>query len=404
MNPFDKFLRPAFTMPAESAMDFFVSLKRGEIAKEASELATNDPGEASVTEDETGPPVEIVDPPSGLPGRVPSEPPPPAWVMKELVEENATLSNAIEALEQQAGEASQAAEAASQQAQTSGEQAAQAGEQAAQVSQHLQMAQQEGMAAKEQAMQAQEGSMRLRQAVQGYREQLLNLALQDPTPPELVVAAPGQPPVAGQPPQEGAVGPDGAPVPPQGQPGAPPPAPPAGAPPAGPAAQAAGVPGPPPMGMPGPGGAPMPPGGAPTPAPGMGQPQGVKPVAQPKQPKVKQSSVSAATKARILGALAGAGALGTAQALSSRSGASGKSGTELGLEARVAELRAQHKNRPPGALGKHRLSGKQHQLAVARTNREHPRAATGLAALLGAGTGALAAPHVVQKVRKILGK
>ena len=344
--------------------------KKEAMLKLAEELQTNDPGGQELQ----GPPIDMVDPPSGVPGPREADPPPPSWLMKDVMEDSAAKDNIIGTLEQRVAEQAQALSMTQQQAQEAGAAAEQHGAQLEQTTQQLQMSQQESLAAREEAAGVRESIMRMRQAIQGYREQLQNIALQDPTPPEVIMQGPTQPPVA-----------EGSPPPQMEDPQAA-----VGAPPPGPAGQAAGQP-PPAMPAQQPAGQPAAPAGGPkaTPAPAA--------------PKPATKTASANLRNRVIGALAGAGMFAAAQGVASRAGRSGKSKTEIGLENKVRELGEQHANRPPGALGKYRAGIKKHQLDIARTSREHPAMASALAAIAGAAGGAAIAPSAAKRISQIVG-
>lgn len=124
---------------------------------------------------------------------------------------------------------------------------------------------------------------------------------------------------------------------------------------------------------------------------------------QKEQTKVEGQPVAEQTKAgsvkqRLLGAaMGGLGGAGI-QSVSDLRGKTGKSKKELILGAKVKHLEGK-KNK--SAVSKHQLSMAKALRDVAKTNREHPRSAAVLAALSGAGAGAILGPKAISGGRSL---
>jgi hypothetical protein len=272
-----------------------------------------------------------------------------------------------------------ATEQATQQAQMSQMQADQATQQATMQAQ--QDAQEKEMLSQESLAKG-ESLMQLRQAMQSYRENLQQLALQDPT-----AAAGPSPMEQGMPtsPEEAAMAEQAA-----AQGGAPPEA---GMPP-----EAAGMP---PEGVP-----PEMVGGpeAAAPAPPKKAPKNEKEKKEEKEgggvtvnvekkssaiPELLKESSDFST--RMIGAAIGAAGGAGLQALSDRPGKGGMSMKERVLKAKLQHY--QHKKKPT-VFDKHMMNITRAMADTAKINREHPGSAAAMAAIGGAVAGATLAPTV----------
>jgi len=373
--------RDRHDIPLASAVHFYAGL----LEKSAADVTEVNPdvGEGQ------GPPVKVRGGQSMLPG--PSRPEiDPQALATEAQADEVAKERIIQVLDERLGQATGALQAAEQQASQSQQELTQLQEQAAQAQEQLQMqiqqeqmakeqATQESIAAREDAMTVRDSSVRLRQAMQAYRENLINMTMQDPTPPDLQHQPPmPMQPAAVAPPQE--VGPDGMPVNPMAaQGGQPAPA------------------GPPPGALP--------PQMAPQPAPQkppVGPAGALNNKTKPKTPgvsagaKTKTSAMNSDTTARIVGALLGAGAFAGVQGLSAKTGNDGKSFSERHAQQRLEGLREHMRQRRggPSTADQFKEGILQHQAHIAETSRKNPQAAAILAGLTGAAGGAMLAPSI----------
>lgn len=384
-------------IPLEKVASFFgavyaATLPHEEVmAKLAESVEQVDPSMGD--ESTEGPPVPVETGKSVLPGPEKPKIDKPELAQEAMAEE-ATKDRIIQALDQRVGQLTGAMQAAEQGAAQMQQQTAELQQQGAMAQEQLQQqlmqsqatqeqAQQESMAAREDAMAARDGAVRLRQAMQAYRENLANLAMQDPTPPDQQVQQPLPPggpqqAVAEQQQAEQAQMQQQAAEQRAAQQGG------------GEQPQAAAA------------------GGPSTAAPqkaavGPGQQlpsQQNQP--KPKTPSLqqgamaKQGAMNPDTTARIIGALLGAGTFAGIQGMSAKKGKSGQSYSETKFGGKLDAHRGLMKDRAggPSAVDKLREGVLQHQKHIARTSREHPQAAAVLAALAGAAGGALIAPSV----------
>jgi len=256
-------------------------------------------------------------------------------------------------------DAQMAADQASQQAQMAQQQADQATMQLQQQSQQDAMEKEQ---LNEQALSAKQNIMQMRQAMQAYRENLQQLALQDPTA------------MAGPSPEE------------QGMPEA------GGAPP-----------------MPGQAGKEIQQAQKAEQEAQMQAAQADEAAAQEQAKQEEQEAVQEQAEAenqvkhssfrtRAVGAMIGAGAGAGIQALSDRRGGGGTSLKENMLRTKLKHLKAK-KN--PTALDKHMTVATRALHDMARINRQHPGSAAAMAAISGAVAGAHLAPSVVKLQRSL---
>lgn len=109
------------------------------------------------------------------------------------------------------------------------------------------------------------------------------------------------------------------------------------------------------------------------------------------------SDLSTRALGAAIGAIGGAGI----QALSDRKNKDGKSEKELILQAKLESLQ---QNKNPTAMDKHKINLARTLADTAKINREHPGSAAALAALTGSTAGAYLAPSIKRLAGRLMGK
>lgn len=295
---------------------------------------------------------------------------PTNYLAAEMLGQRAQEANEANFYREQLSQAKQESAAVQQQMADTQMQLDQLQQQAAQAGTQVQQAAQEAMAARDDAVNATLEVAKARIGAQKMRQQMLELASQDPQ-------ALGEEAVAPQ----MAMGPDGQPMPPEA----------AGAPPEEAGAPDAGMAPPPEEEGPA-GGAPAPP-TPPGAAPPAGGPDMAAPAAGPMGPPPEGGMPATELKqasARLLGALGGA-------ALGAGSGAlAGRSAP--GLRDRVQQLEASQ----DGSFGQAAaLAAAKKGLAAGELAEKHPMGSAIMGGLGGAVTGAMAGPMLAQNVSEL---
>lgn len=106
----------------------------------------------------------------------------------------------------------------------------------------------------------------------------------------------------------------------------------------------------------------------------------------------------ASLKERAIGAAIGAPLAAGVQSLSDIRRKGGESAKERALRSKLEGLKSK---KDPGAIHKHKINMARMLYETAKTNREHPRSAAAIAALTGAGVGAAIGPDVGRGIKNI---